>query len=62
MIAVAVAESPGLKSFGKARFLQNAIRSMSGFDLDRHDNPFSLRGRPDIVVALSVAQKRASNG
>jgi hypothetical protein len=32
---------------------------VSGSDLDRHDNPLSLWGRPDIVIALSVPQKRA---
>jgi hypothetical protein len=53
-------ESPTLKSLGKARFLQNAIRRVSGSDLDRHDNPLSLRGRPDIVIALTAPQKRAS--
>jgi hypothetical protein len=51
---------PVSKSFGKARFLQNAIRGVSGSDLDRHDNPLSLLGRPDIVIALSVPQKGAS--
>jgi hypothetical protein len=52
--AAAVAESLALKSLGKARFLQNAIRGVSGSDLDWHDNPLSLRGHPDIVVALAV--------
>jgi hypothetical protein len=52
---------PSLKSLGKARFLQNAIRSVSGSDLDRHDDPLSLSGYPDIVIALSVSQKRASD-
>jgi len=48
---------PGLKSLGKARFLQNANRSVSGSDLDRHDDPLSLSGYPDIVIAISVSQK-----
>jgi hypothetical protein len=31
------------KRLGQARFLQNAVRGVPGFDVDRDDNPLAVR-------------------